>query len=138
MAVHDRHAVGLGADGDVRREQPPVAHSPQQLGWFVLQLFRLPRRCRGTTLSWMSSDDTPGQPAPEMACIVVRMTASTPNASWKIFSGRMALVVEQLGLATMKPGQPFSARCAGMSAVVGVNLRDKQGTVGSMRRQRCW
>ena len=58
----------------------------------------------GTTLSCMSIDDTPGYPAPEIACIVLTsMQSSGPKASSRAFSGTTIPVVEQLAFASIQP-----------------------------------
>ena len=80
----------------------------------------------GTTLPRMSSDGTPGYPAPDTACIVETTTARMPNGR----SGASAIAsttVEQFGLVTMAPGQPFCARCSRQQLqVVGVDLGDEE------------
>jgi hypothetical protein len=50
----------------------------------------------------MSNEETPGYPAPEMACIVVHMMVSKgPNLSSRAFRATTTPVVEQLALQTM-------------------------------------
>lgn len=58
----------------------------------------------GTMLSRMSRDETPGYPAPEIACIVVIMTHSRgPKAFSRALRGIETPVVEQFALVTMNP-----------------------------------
>ena len=69
----------------------------------------------GTTLPKMSSDGTPGYPAPDTACIVDTITARMLNGR----SGASAIastMVEQFGFVTMAPLQPFDRRCSSISA----------------------
>ncbi len=57
----------------------------------------------GMTFSRMSSDATPGYPAPEIACMVETMTVSSPKLSWSGFNERLRMAVVQFGFATMNP-----------------------------------
>ena len=80
----------------------------------------------GTTLPRMSSEGTPGYPAPDTACIVETITVWRSNAR----SGASDIArttVEQLGLVTMAPLQPSGALLLGQDRqVVGVDLRNEQ------------
>ncbi len=51
-----------------------------------------------------------------MACIDVIKTLRTPKAASNGLSGSATPVIVQLGLATMRPGQPRPAHCASISA----------------------
>src|SRR2546430_4707319 len=85
----------------------------------------------------MSSDATPGYPAPDTACSVVAATASTPKRAASGARASASMTVEQLGLVTMKPAPArafprpsSSARCSaftsGMSS--GTDSSDRKST----------
>src|SRR5437773_1727679 len=84
----------------------------------------------GTTLSVMSSEATPGYPAPEIACIVVMTTASTPKRACNGASASAIMIVEQLGLVPLnpRPGRRASiARCPALTSGIS------SGTSSSIR-----
>src|SRR5687767_6112790 len=90
----------------------------------------------GTTLPRMSSDGTPGYPAPDTACIVDTITDRTLNCR----SGANAIastIVEQLGLVTIAPDQHFTRRCSPISARWSALISGmSSGTTGSIRKLR--
>ena len=88
----------------------------------------------GTTFPRMSSDATPGYPAPLTACIVLTKIASTPNRSTSGFSAITSPIAEQFGFVTMYPPDSFrhvwfstSARCSAFTSGI------TSGTDGSIR-----
>jgi hypothetical protein len=71
----------------------------------------------------MSSAGTPGYPAPLIACMLVTITALSPNRYSRAASGAASITVVQLGFVTMAPGQPRLAfwkgrrpKCSGLSS----------------------
>src|SRR5438067_1750329 len=78
----------------------------------------------GTTLSVMSSDATPGYPAPEMACSVVAATATTPNRAASGARASAIITVAQLGFALALA--PLAARF-GVVAVAATTLQAISG-----------
>ena len=63
----------------------------------------------GTTLPRMSSEATPGYPAPLTACIVVTNRLSMPNRSSNGFNTSTNPIALQFGLVTMyPPGKPLT------------------------------
>ena len=74
----------------------------------------------------MSSDGTPGYPAPDTACIVVTMTDRRPNCR----SGASAIdstTVEQFGLVTIAPRPAaFAPLCGEKSQVIGIDFGYQQ------------
>ena len=91
---------------------------------------------KGTTLPRMSSDGTPGYPAPDTACIVDTTTARRSN-SRRGASARASTTVEQFGFVTIAPGQPRCARCSGTSRrCSALTSGTSSGTSGSMRKLR--
>jgi hypothetical protein len=58
----------------------------------------------------MSSDATPGYPAPETACMVATKTRRTPNIWWIAASGSDTVIAEQLPFAMIAPLQPRCLR----------------------------
>ena len=88
----------------------------------------------GTTFPRMSSEGTPGYPAPETACIVVTKTCSRPKLSMSGASAIARKIVEQFAFVTMAPVQPRRLCWCGTSerdaALISGMTR---GTSSSMR-----
>ena len=89
----------------------------------VPRIFRLSRSIfssslpmYGTTFPRISSEGTPGYPAPETACIVETNSFSIPKARCSGTRARTSAAVEQLGLARMAPDHPRPSRWRSISA----------------------
>src|SRR5215469_10138840 len=63
----------------------------------------------------MSSDATPGYPAPLTACIVTAITVSSPKRWSNGASASTSPIAEQLGLVTTNPPDFFRHACDSMS-----------------------
>lgn len=92
----------------------------------------------GTMLSRISKEETPGYPAPEIACMVVIMTHSRgPKAFSRALRGIETPVVEQFALVTMNPfergGDSRDCWWGMMEKCSGLTKGTMSGQVGSRR-----
>ena len=82
----------------------------------------------------MSSEGTPGYPAPDVACKDTAMTVSRPKASCRAFKAIVMPVEVQLGLVAMKPVHPRSARWRSINRMwSGLTSGRRMGTSVSRR-----
>src|ERR1700752_3184411 len=88
----------------------------------------------GRTLSRISSEATPGYPAPDSACNVVATTEETPNDACNGASARASMIVEQFGLGTMNPTDSYRWRCrVSKSRCWWLTSGNNSGTSSSIR-----
>ena len=92
-----------------------------------LSIFSSSPLMNGTTLPRMSSEGTPGYPAPDTACIVETTTRLQCRTARSGASAIASTTVEQLGFVTIAPFQPLASALFGdQIEMVGVDLRDQQ------------
>src|SRR5580658_2459877 len=83
----------------------------------------------------MSSEATPGYPAPLTACMVTAVTASSVNARCKGASASTSPIAEQLGLVTANPPDLARQDCLSISRMwSALTSGITSGTSACMRR----
>mmetsp|Transcript_13213 Transcript_13213/g.50606 ORF Transcript_13213/g.50606 Transcript_13213/m.50606 type:complete len:202 (-) Transcript_13213:340-945(-) len=115
----------------------PVLFTPPRILRYSSSSLASSPPMRGMTLSSISSALRPGYPAPEMACIVVTMAASMPNARSMGSRAHTRPVVEQLALVTMNAPESANERCERTtSRWSGFTGGTTRGTLGTIRELR--
>src|ERR1700716_938753 len=85
----------------------------------------------GMTVPRMSSEGTPGYPAPDTSCIVERNSCLMPNFWCSGARATAATVAEQLALVTMAPLHPRFLRWHSMgTGVPSVHFGEDERDVG--------